>query len=406
MHLMANLNKSTKKMILLISLALLLFFFLCLCLTMYQSQKTGFKNASLFDSSHIIYINEDHEQVYGWQTIDNAVYYFDEETGYMHTGFLETENGTYYFDENGKQVNGLQTIESNQYYFDKEGRMKTNSFQAIDNDMYYFDDKGKMVTGDTTINGVKYTFDKKGRLQLDLSSLQSQIRSILNTYPGNNAVYFKDLETDNDFLINDVDMYPCSIIKIFVMGAIYDQVYQEKLDLEECQPYLEAMIIDSDNTSYNILLQKLGDGDGVAGAHVVNDFCKELGLTRTEIHHGLIPGDGYFSDGDNNTTCPKDVAQFLDMLYHSDILTESYCQEMLDLLKQCADDSGIVAGLSTDTKCAHKSGWADAYYLDGGIIYSEYKDYILVVFSDSAYQEPAKDVSQYVFSYIQSLYNK
>lgn len=345
MHLVSNLNKSTKKIMFFAGLMICLLLFSCILFVFYSFQKTGFVPASLFDSSHIIYIDKDHEQLYGSQKIGEDLYYFDEETGYMHTGFLETENGTYYYDENGK-------------------------------------------------------------LQLDIASLQTQIQSILSTYPGNNAVYFKDLDTEDSFLINDLDMYPCSIIKIFVMGAVYDQIDQGNLSLEDCRPYLEAMIIHSDNTSYNILLEKLGNGDGIAGASKVTAFCKKLGLTRTEIHHGLEPGDGYFSDGQNNTTCPEDVGQFFEMLYHSEIVSDSSCKDMLNLLKQCADDTGMVAGLSEDTECAHKSGWADAYYLDGGIIYTEHKDYILVVFSDSAYQTPAQEISQYVFSTIQSLYSK
>ncbi len=406
MHLMANLNKSTKKLILFSGLVICLFFFLCIFFIFDQTQKTGFIQASLFDSSHMIYIDKNHEQLYGPQKIDNDFYYFNEDTGYMHTGFLETENGTYYYDENGKMVTGLQTIDSDQYYFDENGCMKVSSFQTIESDIYYFDEKGKMVTGDVTINGVTYVFDENGKLQLDIFSLQTQIQSILNTYPGNNAVYFKDLDTDDSFLLHDLDMYPCSIIKIFVMGTVYEQIDQGHLSLDECHPYLEAMIIDSDNTSYNILLQKLGNGDGVAGAHKVNSFCEKLGLTRTEIHHGLVPGDGYFSDGKNNTTCPEDVAKFLELLYRSDVVSKSYSKEMLELLKRCADDTGIVAGLAEGTECAHKSGWADAYYLDGGIIYTEYKDYILVVFSDSSYQKPTQEISQYVFSAIQSLYTK
>ena len=71
----------------------------------------------------MIYIDKNHEQLYGPQKIDNDFYYFDEDTGYMHTGFLETENGTYYYDENGKMITGLQTIDSDQYYFADDGRM-------------------------------------------------------------------------------------------------------------------------------------------------------------------------------------------------------------------------------------------------------------------------------------------
>lgn len=410
MNFLSNLNRQAQRSLLFIGCGFVILILLWGIVLGIQSQKTGFRPASFFDSSHLIYINEQGNQLYGSQKIEDDFYYFDEETGYMHTGFLKTDEGTYYYDSEGKRVTGLYTIEGDSYYFNKTGKMITRKFQTIQNEdtsyVAYFDEDGIMVQGDTQINGILYHFDEDGRLQLSIESMESQIQNILNQYQGTNSVYFKDLESGQVIQINNTNMYPCSIIKIFVMGAVYDQANQGLLDLEECKPYLEAMIIDSDNTSYNTLLTLLGNGDGVAGTEIVNQFCIDLGLDKTELHHGLTPGDGYFEGSGDNTTCPEDVGQFLELLYNKKVVSKEASEAMIDLLSRCADDSGIVAGLPEGTTCAHKSGWAQAYYLDGGIIYSSYGDYILVVFSDSAWQEPAVEVSSYVYEYVNSLYTK
>lgn len=409
MHFPTNIDKSSRRSLIFVVSGFILLCFLWLVVLFVWSRQTGFRDASLLNDSDTVYISQEKGKLYGSQKIGDDYYYFDPDTGYMQTGFLTVKNSTFYYDEDGKRADGLVKIHGHSYYFGKDGKM-AKGFQKIKKKgktyIYYFDKDGIMVTGDTTIAGKTYTFDKKGRLQISLNEMKAQMETLLNSYTGNNSVYFKSLKTDQVISINDTNMYPCSIIKIFVMAAVYEQIENNQLNLTECQPYLEAMIIDSDNTSYNVLVNMLGQGNSTVGADYVNSYCQQLGINKTGIYHGLVPGEGFFYGSSDNTTCPSDVAKMLELIYDHEIVTPTYCDEMIDLLSQCADTSGIVSGLSQDTKCAHKSGWADAMYLDGGIVYSEYGDYILVVFSDSTYQTVAQEISSYVADCINNLYTK
>ncbi|MBB5184603.1 hypothetical protein HNQ43_000644 [Faecalicoccus acidiformans] len=382
-----------------------LFFMLCSLLLINRS---GFHNASLFDH-HKIYIHEDGSQASGMTEIDRDWYYFDPDSGYMYTGLLETEEGTYYFLEDGKQAYGVQTIEGETYFFQKDGTMAQNTFYEIkDGDQAYtayFLENGTMAKGEVEIEGTFYQFDENGQIQISSTELEKQIEAIQSNYSGLAEVYFKDLNSGTTIQTGNVSMYPCSIIKIFVMATVYSQIQEGNLEKSDCETYLENMIIDSDNTSYNVLVSMLGNGDPHVGTTVVNQYCASLGLEDTAIYHGLVPGEGYFEGAHENTTTPADVANLLEMIYNEEILTSDACEEMMDLLKQCADDTGIVSSLPEDVECAHKSGWALANYLDGGIVYASFGDYLLVTFSDSSYQSFCQEISDCVYQYLLELSN-
>ena len=382
-----------------------LFFLLCSLLMIHR---TGFQDVSLLDH-HKIYIHDDGSKASGMTKIDKNWYYFDPDSGYMHTGFLETDEGTYYFAEDGKQVFGLQEIKDESYFFQKDGTMVQNAFCEIKNgdDTYtaYFLKDGSMATGEVEIDGTFYQFDKSGKIQISTKELTKRFQSIQSNYSGLSEVYFKDLKTDTLIQTGNDAMYPCSIIKIFVMAAVYHEIHEGNLKEDECKSYLENMIIHSDNTSYNILISMIGKGNPTQGAQKVNEYCTSLGLEQTGIYHGLVPGEGYFEGAHENTTTPGDVASLLEMIYNEEIISTKTCQEMTKLLKQCADDRGIVASLPEEIECAHKTGWAQANYLDGGIVYAPFGDYLLVTFSDSSYQSFCQEISDCVYQYLLELSN-
>ncbi|MDM8203345.1 serine hydrolase [Faecalicoccus acidiformans] len=382
-----------------------LFFLLCSLLMIHR---TGFQDVSLFDH-HKIYIHDDGSKASGMTKIDKNWYYFDPDSGYMHTGFLETDEGTYYFLEDGKQAYGVQTIEGETYFFQEDGTMAQNTFYEIkDGDQAYtayFLENGTMAKGEVEIEGTFYQFDENGQIQISSTELEKQIEAIQSNYSGLAEVYFKDLNSGTTIQTGNVSMYPCSIIKIFVMATVYSQIQEGNLEKSDCETYLENMIIDSDNTSYNVLVSMLGNGDPHVGTTVVNQYCASLGLEDTAIYHGLVPGEGYFEGAHENTTTPADVASLLEMIYNEEIISTKACQEMTKILKQCADDSGIVASLPEEIECAHKSGWAQANYLDGGIVYAPFGDYLLVTFSDSSYQSFCQEISDCVYQYLLELSN-
>lgn len=87
------------------------------------------------------------EMLLGWQKINGTWYYFDS-NGNIHTGWLTYNNNKYYLDADGKMVTGLITIDHKTYYFrpDKtsgsEGSMVTDTCLTIDNSYYCFNADG------------------------------------------------------------------------------------------------------------------------------------------------------------------------------------------------------------------------------------------------------------------------
>lgn len=95
----------------------------------------------------------------GYQTIENANYYFDEK-GSMQVGMLKIGDGTFYFDPaTGMQQTGFIGDMTNRYYFNKaDGRMVTG-VQVIDGQIYDFDEKGKMLVGWQKSGGIDFYFN-------------------------------------------------------------------------------------------------------------------------------------------------------------------------------------------------------------------------------------------------------
>ena len=395
--------KKRKKIIiilLLLSIVIFLVFFKVI------SSRYGFIPKSLFNQDQIVYKTKEGDLLYGLQTIKNQTYYFDKETGIMQIGLINIEDNTYFFREDGTMIKGLYKIKDLYYYFDEEGKQVKNQFKKITIDgqdqISYFDTDGQMVTG-------KYKdkiFDEKGQLLIDEDYLLTKSQAIINKYNGNVGLYFKDLRTQQEISINDTTFYPCSIIKICVLVTVYDYINQGLLDLNSCQPYLENMIINSDNTSYNALVTMLGNKNGLQGLQVVNSYMTKLGLKNTQLHHSLSPSNIHFSDNGSNISCPSDIGLLFDLLYQRKIISQDTCDQMIDLLKQCADNKAIRQGLHDSVQFAHKSGWAYDLYLDGGIVYIPNNDYILVLFTDQISNKTAffEEISNLFYTYETNLF--
>ena len=91
----------------------------------------------------------------------------------------------------------------------------------------------------------------------------------------------------------DRQMKSASVIKLFIMAAIYDRVcypaseerhitFEESYD-GELKQLITDMITVSDNEAANTLIERLGGGDAQTGMQVVNQFCQENGYTATVL---------------------------------------------------------------------------------------------------------------------------
>lgn len=315
---------------------------------------------------------------------------------------FKIEDGVTYYYENGILSVGAKEIDDDYYYFASDGHMISDALVSKGGKFAYFDDEGKLTKDKLIIDEVPIYIDDEYHLLKDIDYLESIVTAVISEYDtADFSIYFKDLSTDQTLMINGEAMYPCSIIKIGVMATVFQQIADGNLTYEECYPYLWAMITYSDNTSYNILLKKIGNGDALVGAEITNDYLGALGLTDTQIHHGLLEGEYYFTDGLSNISSAKDIGLLLELINDDLIVDQSSCLQMRQLLLACEDDTGLQSGLPQDCSYAHKSGWAYDYYHDGGIIND---DYILVVFSEGLedHQEVMTKIARAVYEYDQA----
>ena len=374
--------------------------------TIYLNHTTGFLNVN----DQVIYKTRDGEQLFGLQNIDGHTYYFDKKSGYMHKGFIVKNNKQYYFDENGQLAKGLTKINHQYTYFKEDASMSIDEYQTITyhgkKQESYFDENGYMVKGQKEIDGIMEYFDENGKHAFNHVYLQEGIQAIINRYQGVKSIYFKDLKSNASFSFDkDVVLYPCCMIKVSALASVYNEIHQGKLNYYEHQNQIEKMITISDNTAYNELMIAIGNGDGIQGVDIANEFIASLGLSNTHIGHGLRPGYGYFTTHTKNKTNPSDLGLLFEKLYKGEVISKTASEEMIALLKRCEDNDEIKRGLPTEIEYAHKTGCAYALYHDGGIVYTPNRDYILVIFSDQVpnYQQMMSEISKFIYDYISLL---
>lgn len=380
--------------------------------------------------TEVIYKNKNHEIVYGPKKIKGKHYYFDEKTGHMKKGPIKQKDGIHYYGEDGAMVTGfvnqedgkhyyqpktgimltgVQKIDGEKYVFEDNGIMKTNSFcRGMDGNekhVSYLDENGHQVKGRRNIDGVDRYFDENGNIAVDTEQLQQGVQQVLNNWSGDISFYFKDLQSNQSFSINDHTFYPCCMIKVPSLITIFNAIAEGRITRsEQVNHWIDLMIRISDNTSFNNLMAVLGGGNPAKGVAEVTQTAHDLGMNDTYARHGLEPGENTFSTNGKNQSSPHDLGIAFEKIYRHEVATPELCDEMIEILKSCDDHDELEAGLPAGTPFANKTGCADALYHDGGIVYGPTNDYIIVCFSNGAsYMKMMSAVSEYVYNYMDQL---
>lgn len=336
-------------------------------------QMPGFHPVHLF-GSELYYLLPSGKKATGFQTINKHHYYFNQE-GVMQKGVVQTEKGLYYFNAQGQQETGLH---KGYYFDDQSGQSLQSTFKKVKGQDMYFGTDGKAVKGQVSFSDHTYLFNQQGQLQMDVGFLDELVQDWQATWGGEISIYIKELESGQTHQFQDQTYYPCSIIKLFMLGVIYDQIDQKKLSLDQDHRHLlEEMIIMSSNDAYNQLVSWVGDGDPVKGLTIANQFLERLDIQKTRMHHSLEPSMLHFNDGSGqkNTTTAQDIGNMLEWIHHH----PHYQNEMVTLLNQCGDIFALKSGTPDEVTFAHKSGEALGNYHDGGIVYLNHRPYIVVV---------------------------
>ncbi len=242
---------------------------------------------------------------------------------------------------------------------------------------------------------------------------EQQIISALKDYQGEWSVYIKDLTTGRTMRINDRGLDSASLIKLFIAGAVLEQIEEKELeDTDTVAALLDAMITVSDNESANELVRLLCDdsGDFQTGLDVVNDFIQRYGFSNTWQVNGIADPNLWVS-GATNTTSAADCGRFLEMVYDGTLISRAASERLLGLLIRQEVDYKIPSALPPELQIAHKTGEVSDVENDVSIIYTPYGNYIFCVMSNDLentdmavdhIRQLTKTVYEYFTAYVQT----
>ncbi|MDE7389708.1 MAG: class A beta-lactamase-related serine hydrolase [Lachnospiraceae bacterium] len=240
-------------------------------------------------------------------------------------------------------------------------------------------------------------------MSVDFSDLEKNIETTIaenqKLVGGDWSVYVKVLESGDTLSMNQTKMQAASVIKLFVMGAVYEHYEEltEKYPYEDIDALTESMITISDNEATDYLVFLLGSGDYIQGRAVVNEFCRDNGFTNTSMDR-MMADDNIYSD---NYTTTEDCALMLEKIYNGEF---KHSKDMMNYLMHQTRNNKIPAGLPNSVAHANKTGELMDVENDVAIVFAK-KPYLLCVMSDGVgdYQIPIDgivEISEATYEYI------
>ena len=343
--------------------------------------------------------------------------YYVKDDGSMMSGWnrIASENRTYYFEPVWcYALSGLQTIDGKLYLFMPETNAVARNWVTVDGSRYYCDPKtGVVTTGLAVISGRNCFFDEQGRLTVNslpdrrIDTLMKQVEESLPKNNGSWSVYVCDLATGTESSLNNEKMEAASLIKLFIMGAVFENydVLAAKYGEADLYSDLYPMITDSDNLCANELIRYLGDGDKQKGMDAVNRFCESHGYTQT--HLGRYLTDDNVTD--DNYTSVADCGHFLKELYYAAENhvsgSLSHVDEMYEMLKHQHRTHKIPYELPAGVLVANKTGEMMYVENDVGILYATEKNRNLVISIMSRELDSTEDAQDYISQVSLAIYN-
>lgn len=240
-----------------------------------------------------------------------------------------------------------------------------------------------------------------------MNQLLAQIQNLLPTNNGRWSVYVCNLTKGAEGVINDTPMQAASLIKLFIMGAVYENYDSliQQYGASSVNNALSAMITVSDNDSANTLVSYLGGGNTDVGMSVVNAFCKAHGYYSTSMGRLLLQSN---ANGDNYTSV-SDCGKFLKEIYQINNGTAvsaslSHAGDMYNLLKNQQRRHKIPAQIPQGVGVANKTGELSNVENDAAIIYNTAKGIDLVICFMSENLSATGSAQESIASYSRMIY--
>jgi|LSQX01.1.fsa_nt_gb beta-lactamase class A len=253
--------------------------------------------------------------------------------------------------------------------------------------------------------------------------LEEKLKEYIDTQKGNVAVIIKNLKNNSEIKINsDMEFPSASIIKIAIMSELFNKINQGIYEIDDIIEIKEEMktggdgilkelysghkftlkeictlmIIVSDNTATNILIDLLGLDN-------INIAANKLGLKKTKLQRKMMDSLAV-KEGRNNFTSADDFALILELIYKCENVNEIYSNMMLNILKKQQVRGRLDLYLPEEVVIAHKTGDLDNLEHDGGIVFLPDREYIICVLTNEVVSN--KDGREIIGTISKMVYDK
>lgn len=256
--------------------------------------------------------------------------------------------------------------------------------------------------------------------------LTNRINHIIKNSSADIAVLVKDLKEDKViFKYNEDKKYvSASIIKVPIMiealsrvdlgeinlddkfnigddNKVDFSVITEK-DLKECtfEELIEWMIISSDNTATNVLID-------ILELENINDRIKKLNMKNTLLERKMMDFKA-IEYGRNNYTSLNDMLIAMEGLYRGVLISSEMSLKAIDILKNQRDNFMLKRYIRDNVTLANKTGELDKLNNDVGIFYTKNHNYFIGIFvhdvkkNKDAYEIIGK-ISKEVYDYYKNI---
>jgi len=226
----------------------------------------------------------------------------------------------------------------------------------------------------------------------------AEIAQIADSCRGIFGLAVIDLASGDTFGIRDTLVYPQgSSIKVPVLMELYRQAHKGLLSLTDRLPVKRTvqvggsghlqyfgdgtselslrdlavmMIIESDNTATNMLIDRLGMEN-------VNAMLRSLSLPHTVLQRRMMDTEAS-GRGIENLSTPREAARIMELLYRGKIVTWESCAEMLDMLA-LPKSGDIRTGVPDSVRLAFKPGGIAGVTTEWALVDLKARPYIVAV---------------------------
>lgn len=255
-----------------------------------------------------------------------------------------------------------------------------------------------------------------------MQAVQEEITKWINTGGGQWGIVVEDLDSDKKIAINENQFFAAqSIIKVPIMAAVFAAYEHGAFFLSDKRPIrkeelvsgsgvlqhlspgtelsiydlMMLMIIQSDNTATNILID-------LVGFDLINQVMQEGGMKDSCLKKKLMIYPHTEKDVENYLNA-RDIHEFYKNIALGKIISGYSCLQMIEILKKqqvrnaipndLPDQQSNIIGSLPEWQLANKTGWDTHYQHDVGILYVKNHSAVITILSKGIGSKQALDVS-------------